>query len=77
MSSGVRGGAAARTRVAIPSSAKKTVDNIKEITGHNHGEDEIYAMLKECSMDPNETAHKLLLLGELLLACRSFFAFLF
>ncbi|XP_047269018.1 GBF-interacting protein 1-like isoform X3 [Capsicum annuum] len=50
-----RGGA----RVSIPSSVRKTIQNIKEITG-NHSEDEIYAMLKECSMDPNETAQKLL-----------------
>ncbi|KAH6756910.1 hypothetical protein C2S53_006712 [Perilla frutescens var. hirtella] len=62
MSSGGKGGAAARSRVAIPSSVKKMIDHIKEITGQNHGEDEIYATLKECSMDPNETAQKLLLL---------------
>ncbi|XP_042007027.1 GBF-interacting protein 1-like isoform X2 [Salvia splendens] len=59
MSSGVKGGA---SRVSIPSCVKKTIDNIKEITGQNHSEDEIYAMLKECSMDPNETTQKLLLL---------------
>ncbi|XP_055823590.1 GBF-interacting protein 1-like isoform X2 [Solanum dulcamara] len=46
-------------RVSIPSGMRKTIQNIKEITG-NHGEDEIYAMLKECSMDPNETTQKLL-----------------
>lgn len=46
-------------RVSIPNSVRKTIQNIKEITG-NHSEDEIYAMLKECSMDPNETAQKLL-----------------
>ncbi|KAL3337615.1 hypothetical protein AABB24_029979 [Solanum stoloniferum] len=46
-------------RVSIPSTVKKTIHNIKEITG-NHSDDEIYAMLKECSMDPNETAQKLL-----------------
>lgn len=62
MSSGVKG-ATARTRVSFPSSVKKTIENIKEITGHNHTEDEIYAVLKECSMDPNETVQKLLLLG--------------
>lgn len=45
---------------AIPSNVKKTIQNIKEITG-NHSDEEIYAMLKECSMDPNETAQKLLL----------------
>ncbi|KAL6975508.1 hypothetical protein U1Q18_024304 [Sarracenia purpurea var. burkii] len=47
-------------RVSIPNSVRKTIQNIKEIAG-NHSEDEIYAMLKECSMDPNETAQKLLL----------------
>ncbi|XP_022758902.1 GBF-interacting protein 1-like isoform X3 [Durio zibethinus] len=46
----------------IPNSVRKTIQNIKEITG-NHSEDEIYAMLKECSMDPNETAQRLLLQG--------------
>ncbi|KAL0362095.1 UNVERIFIED_CONTAM: GBF-interacting protein 1 [Sesamum calycinum] len=59
MSSGVKGGA---SRVSIPSGVKKTIEDIKEITGQNHSEDEIYAMLKECSMDPNETTQKLLLL---------------
>ncbi|CAK9167185.1 unnamed protein product [Ilex paraguariensis] len=54
MSSG--GGA----RVSIPSSARKTVQNIKEIAG-NHSDEEIYAMLKECYMDPNDTVQKLLL----------------
>ncbi|XP_006353099.1 uncharacterized protein [Solanum tuberosum] len=54
--SGVGGGG---PRVSIPSTVKKTIHNIKEITG-NHSDDEIYAMLKECSMDPNETAQKLL-----------------
>ncbi|GAB4859313.1 hypothetical protein Ancab_010775 [Ancistrocladus abbreviatus] len=44
----------------IPSNVRKMIQNIKEITG-NHSEEEIYAMLKECSMDPNETAQKLLL----------------
>ncbi|KAL8205354.1 hypothetical protein R6Q57_008912 [Mikania cordata] len=47
-------------RVSIPNNVRKTIQNIKEITG-NHSEDEIYAMLKDCSMDPNETAQKLLL----------------
>ncbi|XP_027329694.1 GBF-interacting protein 1-like isoform X2 [Abrus precatorius] len=47
-------------RASIPSSVRKTIQNIKEITG-NHSEEDVYAMLKECSMDPNETAQKLLL----------------
>ncbi|XP_022928373.1 GBF-interacting protein 1-like [Cucurbita moschata] len=45
---------------SIPNSVRTTIENIKEITG-NHSNDEIYAMLKECSMDPNETTQKLLL----------------
>ncbi|CAN4110113.1 unnamed protein product [Withania somnifera] len=55
---GVVGGGVV-ARVSIPASMKKTIQNLKEITG-NHSEDEIYAMLRECSMDPNETAQKLL-----------------
>ncbi|PKU82343.1 GBF-interacting protein 1-like isoform X2 [Dendrobium catenatum] len=47
------------SRVSIPSSVRKTIQNIKEIAG-NHSDEEIYSMLKECSMDPNETAQKLL-----------------
>ncbi|KAG8642219.1 hypothetical protein MANES_12G063603v8 [Manihot esculenta] len=47
-------------RSSIPSNVRKTIQNIKEITG-NHSEEEIYATLKDCSMDPNETAQKLLL----------------
>lgn len=46
-------------RVSIPANMRKTIQNLKEITG-NQSEDEIYAMLRECSMDPNETAQKLL-----------------
>ncbi|KAB5527755.1 hypothetical protein DKX38_021602 [Salix brachista] len=49
-------------RVSIPSNARKTIQNLKEIAG-NHSDEEIYAMLKECSMDPNETAQKLLFQG--------------
>ncbi|XP_010252821.1 PREDICTED: GBF-interacting protein 1-like isoform X2 [Nelumbo nucifera] len=47
------------SRVSIPNNVRKTIQNIKEIAG-NHSEEEVYAMLKECSMDPNETAQKLL-----------------
>ncbi|MCD9639057.1 hypothetical protein HAX54_023337 [Datura stramonium] len=54
--SGIVGGVA---RVSIPTSMRRTIQNIKEITG-NHSDDEIYAMLRECSMDPNETTQKLL-----------------
>lgn len=61
-------------RVSIPSGVRKTIQNIKEITG-NHSDDEIYAMLKECSMDPNETAQKLLFQGTII--CFSYFQGLF
>ncbi|XP_042446115.1 GBF-interacting protein 1-like isoform X1 [Zingiber officinale] len=47
-------------RVSIPAGVRRTIQNIKEIAG-NHSDEEIYAMLKECSMDPNETTQKLLL----------------
>ncbi|XP_050207045.1 GBF-interacting protein 1-like [Mercurialis annua] len=47
-------------KISIPATVRKTIQDIKEITG-NHSEEDIYAMLKECSMDPNETAQKLLL----------------
>ncbi|XP_019198389.1 PREDICTED: GBF-interacting protein 1-like [Ipomoea nil] len=57
MNSGAGGGAA--SRVSIASNVRETIRQIKEITG-NHSEEEIYAMLKECSMDPNETTQKLL-----------------
>lgn len=53
------GSGSSSSRVSIPNNMKKMIQNIKEITG-NHSEDEIYAMLKECSMDPNETAQRLL-----------------
>lgn len=49
-------------RVSISSSVRKMIQNIKEITG-DHTEEEIYAMLKDCAMDPNEAAQKLLMQG--------------
>ncbi|XP_078171420.1 uncharacterized protein LOC144565509 isoform X2 [Carex rostrata] len=45
---------------SIPAGVRKTIDNIKEIAS-NHSDEEVYAMLRECSMDPNETCQKLLL----------------
>ncbi|KAK2986441.1 hypothetical protein RJ640_011879 [Escallonia rubra] len=46
--------------VSSPGSVRQVIQTIKEITD-KHSEEEIYAMLKECSMDPNETIQKLLL----------------
>ncbi|CAM0950799.1 unnamed protein product [Alopecurus aequalis] len=49
----------AAARVSIPAAVRRTIQNIKEIAG-NHTDDEVYAALRECDMDPNETAQKLL-----------------
>ncbi|KAK8638408.1 hypothetical protein V6N13_136835 [Hibiscus sabdariffa] len=54
------GGVSEGSGVSIPDNAKKTIQSIREITGKQHSDEEIYATLKECSMDPNETAQKLL-----------------
>ncbi|KAG8386001.1 hypothetical protein BUALT_Bualt03G0103600 [Buddleja alternifolia] len=50
------------SRASIPDSLRKTIQDIKEIAG-KHSDEDVYAMLKECNMDPNETAQKLLYLG--------------
>ncbi|XWS09625.1 hypothetical protein CRYUN_Cryun39dG0005800 [Craigia yunnanensis] len=54
------GGGVEGSGASIPDNAKKTIQNIREITGKQHSDEEIYAVLKECYMDPNETAQKLL-----------------
>lgn len=54
------GGGGGSSRVSIPADVRKIIQNIKEITGKQHSDDDVYAMLKDCSMDPNETAQKLL-----------------
>lgn len=61
-------------KVSIPNSVKKMIQNIKEIAG-NHSEEEIYVMLKECNMDPNETAQKLLFQGVFCFLWHSFLWF--
>ena len=45
----------------IPSSAKTLVQELKQVVSNT--EDEIYAALKECNMDPNEAAQRLLSQG--------------
>ncbi|KAG0559018.1 hypothetical protein M758_10G069800 [Ceratodon purpureus] len=60
MSTVGRGGGGAA--VDIPASTKKVVQDLKEVVGNS--EEEIYAMLKECNMDPNETAQRLLNQGD-------------
>lgn len=64
MSAGVRVGAssgssaASSSSISIPANARKVVQDLKEIV--KNSDDEIYAMLKECNMDPNETVQRLL-----------------
>lgn len=58
------GGSSSCARVPIPNNVRKIIQDIREITGKQHTDDEIYAILRECSMDPNETAQKLLYLGQ-------------
>ncbi|KAL0708393.1 hypothetical protein Bca4012_074819 [Brassica carinata] len=48
-------------RVSIDADTRKTIQTIKEITAGNYSEDEIHAMLLECSMNPDEAAQRLLL----------------
>ncbi|XP_028771532.1 GBF-interacting protein 1-like, partial [Neltuma alba] len=55
-------GGGGSARVPIPSHCHKIIRNIREITGKQHSDDDIYAVLTECSMDPDETAQKLLYL---------------
>lgn len=43
---------------SIPAGSRKIVQSLKEIV--NCPEPEIYSMLKECNMDPNETVNRLL-----------------
>uniref|UniRef100_A0A2P2LZ15 GBF-interacting protein 1 N-terminal domain-containing protein n=1 Tax=Rhizophora mucronata TaxID=61149 RepID=A0A2P2LZ15_RHIMU len=50
-------------KLSIPSNTRKMIQALKEINS-GHSDEEIYAMLKECSMDPNETAQRLLLQGD-------------
>lgn len=46
----------------MPLTAEKLVQSLKEIL-RNFTEKEIYAMLKECNMDPDEAAQRLLSQG--------------
>ncbi|CAN7049702.1 unnamed protein product [Brassica rapa subsp. trilocularis] len=52
------GGGGRKGNNDIPSGCRKIVQSLKEIV--NSPEAEIYAMLKDCNMDPNEAVHRLL-----------------
>ncbi|KAL0846980.1 hypothetical protein Bca101_020226 [Brassica carinata] len=55
----------------IPSRSRQVVQSLKEVV--NSPETEIYAMLKECNIDPNEAVHRILSQGSsfflLMVAC--------
>ncbi|KAK4795482.1 hypothetical protein SAY86_013476 [Trapa natans] len=48
------------SRVSIPDDVLRTIQNIRESTGKQHSDEDVYAMYMECAMDPDETAQKLL-----------------
>ena len=54
---------------AIPDNVKKTIQSIREITGKQHSDEDVYSVLQDCSMDPDDTAQKLLYLGIFLKTC--------
>lgn len=56
----------------LSAKVRKTIQSIKEIVG-NFSDADIYMVLKETNMDPNETAQKLLNQG----LCLFFFALFF
>ncbi|OAY28320.1 hypothetical protein MANES_15G057800v8 [Manihot esculenta] len=56
------GGGGGPARVTIPETVLKTIQSIREITGKQHSDEDIYSVLRDCSMDPNDTAQKLLYL---------------
>ncbi|GJN40076.1 hypothetical protein PR202_gb29244 [Eleusine coracana subsp. coracana] len=52
----------AAARVSIPAAMRRMIQDIKEIAG-GHADEEVYAVLCECDMDPNEAAQRLLSRG--------------
>ncbi|VVB00140.1 unnamed protein product [Arabis nemorensis] len=50
------------SRVSIPNNLRKTLQSIREITGKQHSDEDIFAVYKESFNDPHETAQKLLFL---------------
>ncbi|KAL3576365.1 hypothetical protein D5086_021648 [Populus alba] len=48
--------------ITIPDNVKKTIQSIREITEKKHSDEDVYSVLQECYMDPDDTAQKLLYL---------------
>lgn len=55
------GGGVSNANAGVPASSRKVVQSLKEIV--NCSELEIYAMLVECDMDPDEAVNRLLSQG--------------
>lgn len=55
------GGGVSNANGGVPASSRKVVQGLKEIV--NCSELEIYAMLVECDMDPDEAVNRLLSQG--------------
>lgn len=56
---------------SIPAPSRKMVQSLKEIV--NCPDDEIYSMLKECNMDPNDTVNRLLSQGLIFIHSKPYF----
>ncbi|KAF3599179.1 hypothetical protein F2Q69_00038555 [Brassica cretica] len=50
------------SRVSIPADLRETFQNIREYTGKQHSDEDIFSVFKDCLNDPHETAQKLLFL---------------
>uniref|UniRef100_M4FE58 GBF-interacting protein 1 N-terminal domain-containing protein n=1 Tax=Brassica campestris TaxID=3711 RepID=M4FE58_BRACM len=50
------------SRVSIPADLLETFQNIREYTGKQHSDEDIFSVFKDCLNDPHETAQKLLFL---------------
>lgn len=60
------------SRVSIPADLRETFQNIREYTGKQHSDEDIFSVFKDCLNDPHETAQKLLFLGEFALRVSAF-----
>ena len=67
MTAGVRAlSSSSPVSTIIPSTARKVIHDLKEIINNtNVSDEEIYSVLRDCNMDPNETVQKLLNQGML------------
>ncbi|KAJ0242420.1 GBF-interacting protein 1 [Hirschfeldia incana] len=55
-------GGDAGSRVSIPADLRETFQNIRDYTGKQHSDEDIFSVFKDCFNDPHETAQKLLFL---------------